>query len=931
MSESRFVFVVSCKRIRRSTYSVSFPYNIQLIDRIKNLPKPQRKFNNSNSEWELSALGLYNVMKLYKGSTKIHFDFVDLGTKEVFIKQISKELKKEKEKQELIADLEKKKKHWIKFKEKLETTHEEYIDIVHEHLKPNITLYPHQVIGTMFLNATRNALLALDMGTGKAQPINSKLLTPNGWINMGDIKVGNFVIGSDGKPKKVLGVFPQGIKDIYKVCFNDGTSTECCDEHIWSVNSSLKTLKEIKNNNLYDKSGNINYYIPIVKPIEFKEKNFYIHSYILGCLLGSECLSTKNVTEFNIADADIVNKINNRLPINHILRKNKTNKYSYRIISENQHKNNINDEIRKLNLNNFNSCTKFIPDDYIFSSINQRLELLQGILDTNGYVSKKTGEIELLLTSKQLINDMQFIVQSLGGIGRIKEKWVKYNGENKLYWKINIKLPIEFIPFKLNRKLKLYKQSSKHLLNRGIDSINYVGKKEAQCILIDSEDHLYVTDNCILTHNTIISIAYVEMNNFKKTIVITPNSLKHNYYNEVEKFTDSKAHIINWKKNKYTIEEAKYIIVNYEYFNPKDFNKVKNKFNQLNIGKIDCLIADESHRIKSTKSNSYKNFKKLFKKDIFKNGKISKIFMSGTPAPSKSTELYTVLNQISPIDFVSKSHFYEYYCGMKYNLDGYGWETDFSMTKFEQLYNKIAPYIYRKKKSEVLKDLPEKTYQKIILEMTPKEYEVYYDLEDGVANEFLNKELTNPLSIMGKLKEYTSYLKVNNVKELIDSILESGEKFVAIDFYKNSLYELHKQYPEISALHTGDEKDFERADIIKDFQDENGRIKIFLGSEGTTKEGLTLTAASKVGMLTIPWTPGTLDQCSDRLARIGQKNAVNAYLFIYKDTIDEYILNLIESKRGEISQVIDGEKYESNINQSIINDLIQIIKNKHKK
>jgi SWI/SNF-related matrix-associated actin-dependent regulator 1 of chromatin subfamily A len=267
---------------------------------------------------------------------------------------------------------------------------------------------------------------------------------------------------------------------------------------------------------------------------------------------------------------------------------------------------------------------------------------------------------------------------------------------------------------------------------------------------------------------------------------------------------------------------------------------------------------------------------------------------------------------------------------MNYNLDGYGWETDMNSTRFEELFNKIAPFIYRKKKSEVLKDLPAKTYQKIVLEMSEKEYDIYYDLEKGVANEFVNRDIHNPLSIMGKLREYTSYLKVNNVIELVDSILESDEKFVAIDFYKNSLKELNKHYSSISVLHTGDETDVDRSESVKKFQDENSEIKIFLGSEGTTKEGLTLTAASKVGMLTIPWTPGTLDQCTDRLARIGQKNAVNAYIFIYKDTIDEYIFSLIESKRAEISLVIDGEKYESEINQSIINELIQIIKEKHK-
>jgi SNF2 family DNA or RNA helicase len=547
------VFIVHCERIsNRQAYYLRFSINNQLIERIKSLPEETRKWNASMMAWEITTLSLMLLIKKYKGSNKIHFDFGNDDSRNIFIKQIKKLEIAEEEKRKFIDDLKIKKEHWLKYKLELEATYIKYIEVVHKHLKTNTILYPHQVISTMFLNVTRNLLLALDMGTGKS----------------------------------------------------------------------------------------------------------------------------------------------------------------------------------------------------------------------------------------------------------------------------------------------------------------------------------------------LISIAYVEMNAFNKVFVITPNSLKYNYYNEVEKFTNSLAYIVG-KKNTCKIEDAKYIIVNYEYFNSSDFKKVESKFNKLNIGKIDCLISDECHRLKSTKSNTYKNFKKIFKDDIFNNKKISKIFMSGTPAPSKAAELYTILHQISSIDFPTKKHFYEYYCGMIYDKEnGWGYVTDTMQQRFDELFHKIEPYIYRKKKSEVLKDLPEKTYQKIILEMTSKEYEIYFDLEEGVANEFLNKEIKNPLSIMGKLREYTSHLKANNIVELIDSILECGEKFVVIDFYKNSLYELHKQYPEISALHTGDEKDEVRAEIVKDFQNDDGKIKIFLGSEGTTKEGLTLTAASKVGMLTIPWTPGALDQCTDRLARIGQKNAVNAYILVYKDSID---------------------------------------------
>jgi len=592
------LFVVKCERIsRRQAYYLQFPYNTELINKIKELPDETKKWNGSNKSWEVTTPSLLKLIKIYKGSNLIHFDFGDEKNRNIFIQQIKKAEIAEIEKKKLILELNINKEKWVKYKEELENNYEQYIERVHANLKDGVKLYKHQVVGAMFLDKVRNMLLALDMGTGK----------------------------------------------------------------------------------------------------------------------------------------------------------------------------------------------------------------------------------------------------------------------------------------------------------------------------------------------TIISIAYVEMNNFEKVFVITPNSLKFNYYQEIKKFTNSKAYIINWKKNEYTIEESKYIIVNYDYFNSSNSKKVLNKFNDLNIGKIDCLISDESHKLANNQSNTFKNFKKIFKKDKFKNNLISKIFMSGTPAPSKVAQLYTQLNQISPLEFATKKYFLEYYCGMTYDINGFGWVLNKDETKYEELFYKISPFTYRKKKRDVLKDLPEKTYQKVILEMTSKEYKLYDEIEKGVADEFVKNNNTNPLAIMGKLRRYTSHLKINGVSELIGSILNSNEKFVTVDFFKESLSELHNQYKDVSVLHTGDFKDYERAKMISDFQDDNSNVKIFFGTESTTKEGLTLTAASKIGILSLPWNPGVLDQISDRLARIGQRYAVNAYLFIYKDTIDEYIFSLIEEKRGDISQVIDNENYKSDINQSIINDLVKKIVKKHRK
>jgi len=938
----RPLFIVHCERVRKTKwYYVKFPINDQLINRIKALPKETRKWNPKTICWKIDTESLYALIKSYRKSTRIHFDFGNEDSRRIFIEQIKQLELAEIEKRKFIAELNVKKEHWVKFKQELEEKYVEYSEKLHALLKEGIKLYPHQIVASMFMNVTRNTLISHEMGLGKAQDLDSELVTPNGMVRMGDIKVGDNVIGSDGKPKKVLGVYPQGLKNIYEITFNDGVTARSCDEHLWDVNTYIrnwrgnpfmtKTLKEIMDEGLQFENGNNKWYIPIVKPIEFEERELKIDPYILGCLLGDGSLTVLNSIGFSSMDVELINEMSLRLPENHNMVISGKSVKDYYLTADGKN-NLINQELKKYGLKGSNSHTKYIPNDYKYSSIQQRLEILQGILDTDGH-SRKDSIVELTLASKQLIDDVQFIVQSLGGIGRIKEKCIKYKGEERCYWRIHIKLPPEFTPFKLQRKIETFVATTKYPPNRAIVGIKYIGKREAQCILIDSDDHLYCTNNCILTHNTLSAILYVEMNGFEKVVVITPNSLKFNFYGEVKKFTDSSAHIVNWKKNDCGIENAKYVIINYDFFNPAvKSGRFQKKWDKLDIDKIDAVICDESQKLKNTKTNIYKNFDKTFKKSRFKADKISKIFLSGTPAPNRAYELYTVLNQISPLEFPTKTYFQEYYCGMTYDVDaGWGYHANTAEQKFEELYHKIAPYTHRKRKIDALKDLPDKTYQRIILEMTDDEQQTYEEIEAGVANEFVEHPNGNPLTIMIRLRQYLALLKVKHVTELIDNVFNAGEKVVVVDYFKDSLYELDKKLGDTAALHTGDQSVEERADIVKRFQDPVSNTRAFLGSIQTCNYGLTLTAASKLFIITLPYSVGEYDQVSDRLHRIGQKNAVNIYPLIFPDTIDDYIFSAIESKRKEIVKVIDNEDYESNVGESVLSEVIDRIKKKYGK
>lgn len=519
----------------------------------------------------------------------------------------------------------------------------------------------------------------------------------------------------------------------------------------------------------------------------------------------------------------------------------------------------------------------------------------------------------------------------------------KFDDDEKEYFKNKVKKKINEIKTLKERQEKLeekkiywleYKKQLKEIYKVHEDKLHQNLKEGVKLLPFQSQAVLYgdVVRNVLFalemgTGKSIISIALSEYNNFNKVFVITPNSLKFNYFYEVEKFTNSKAHIINWKKNKYTLEESKYIIINYDFF--RNNNSVK-KFENLNLGKIDCLILDECHRIKNPKSNIYKNFKAIFTDDIFVNETPCKIFMSGTPMNNRAYELYTVMNQISPIDFPNKQIFYSEYCGMTYDPSQFGgYNFDSNATNFEGLYHKISPYVFRVRKMDVLKDLPSKTYERIILELTTYEEKEYNNILEGVIDELSNKEtVTNPMTIMLRLRQYLSILKVNNkdLIEFIDMLLEMGEKIVIMDYFKEGIEILHEKYKDISVLHYGDVSVEDRSKMVKQFQDKDSNIKMFLSTVQTGKEGLTLTSSSKIMILTQPYTVSENEQVVDRVHRISQTEKVNVYYPLFNNTIDFKVFNLVEDKKKEIVKVLDNEDYKTKIDDSTINELVNSLK-----
>ncbi len=369
-------------------------------------------------------------------------------------------------------------------------------------------------------------ILPLAYMRGIAQPLYSKIATPDGWKNMGEIKAGDKVIGSDGQPVNVLNIFPHKKKKIFKICFSDGSYTECCDEHLWltktlsekrhnkpfSVKSTEEISKHIKTN-----FGQKNHEIPLLsRPIQFNEQNLPVDPYVLGLLLGDGCLTGGTTIKFTTADTELVDYIKDRLPNMQV---NYASKYDYRICKSKKDTTNLlKKDIKNLGLLGTKSLTKFVPDIYKYNSIDARIELVRGMLDSDGYITRhRSGNrrITYYTISDYLANDMVEIIQSLGGIAYKRRKkyhattsklvngthkWIKLDSI-KYIWCVDILFEGCNL-FRLTRKADVFSCTNSPRPKRLISSVDYVGEMECQCISIDSHDKLYVTDHSILTHNT---------------------------------------------------------------------------------------------------------------------------------------------------------------------------------------------------------------------------------------------------------------------------------------------------------------------------------------------------------------------------------------------------------------------------------------------
>ena len=411
-------------------------------------------------------------------------------------------------------------------------------------------------------------------------------------------------------------------------------------------------------------------------------------------------------------------------------------------------------------------------------------------------------------------------------------------------------------------------------------------------------------------------------------LVVTQASIKRNWYREVEKWLPGTSiQIIDQGKDKVD-SDADVVIVNYDLIWRANIEK------QLLAREFQIVIFDEVTYLKERSAKRTKAARKLGKAAEFTIG------LSGTPILNRPIEFYTFLNMISPKQFSSQFQFGMRYCNGYHNGFGYTFKGASRVSELRQL---IHPLMIRRRKDEVLTELPEKSRQNIYIDMPGSYFQNYRAAEldlvqslkslspdaeenDDASQEYENKRMWL-LSKLNFLRHLVGLAKAEAAEEIITNFVDSGEKLVVFGHHHDVMDAMDTYLTKKKIGHVkvdGRTPNQDRQALIDRFQEEDDCM-VFLASTAMGM-GVTLTAASNALFVERQWTPGMEEQMEDRIHRIGQNRGVFIHYMQVENSIDAKMAKLVEYKRDVLAAVLDGEKQRDR-GESIINELLSDLSN----
>jgi Phage terminase-like protein, large subunit len=361
----------------------------------------------------------------------------------------------------------------------------------------------------------RQGIRRLSKGSGKAECLTNAILTTAGWRRIGDLAVGDYVFHPSGKPTMVTQLHPVGQWDTWEVEVSDGTVLTVSGEHLFTVDEFVGSSKRkrrtldvramareglvfdrplTKGSTKATKGGVGKFALPETEPLEFPERDLPVDPWVLGYWLGDGTSSSGEAT----ADVDDVPHVRERCwaagyELSDLRQKKeggRARKFTILGLSR---------DLREAGVLN----DKHIPEEYLYASVEQRRALIQGLMDSDGYIDKK-GSAEYCQVRKQIADGMAFLLRSMGVKVNVRES------EAKLYGRVTgPRYRLTFKPYKhqnlvtLPRRAERVQEQRRKPIPRVIKDVRRVAPVDARCITVEAEDGLYVTgETMVVTHNS---------------------------------------------------------------------------------------------------------------------------------------------------------------------------------------------------------------------------------------------------------------------------------------------------------------------------------------------------------------------------------------------------------------------------------------------
>ncbi|MDY2881292.1 MAG: DEAD/DEAH box helicase [Romboutsia timonensis] len=408
---------------------------------------------------------------------------------------------------------------------------------------------------------------------------------------------------------------------------------------------------------------------------------------------------------------------------------------------------------------------------------------------------------------------------------------------------------------------------------------------------------------------TIQTIAFLLSNKDKKSIVITPTALIYNWKNELEKFAPTlKVGLLHAAKS-----EREKILDNIDNYDVilTTYTTYKNDIDKYKNINFDYCIIDEAQNIKNPDAIITKAIKNV-------NAKV-RFALTGTPIENNLMELWSIFDFIMPGYLYNKSKFKSIFVNNDKNII--------------ELKNLIKPFILRRTKKEVITELPDKIEQKIIIDLEKEHKRAYKGYVNLITRKIKenNQDNITVFSYLTKLRQLClspelmvkNYQGKNSKLDVLINIINdsSDEKILVFSQFTKVLEVIGKRLNEENISYSyldGKTSAMDRVKLVEEFNTNNN--KVFLISLKAGGTGLNLTSANIVVHFDPWWNPAVEDQASDRAHRIGQKNVVNVIKLIAKDTAEERVINLQETKKELIEDVINGNLDNSSTLKNLSKD-----------